>query len=235
MEWYQDWLGDNGSYRVEGYSVDPDSMVAEYIVAYLGKYTTVAEAEAPYVVTEVAAVLNDEGDMVKKIRVVGSPADPVDRYFTDSLANQNISVGDVVQLRLNRKTVVENMRTVYRAETIPDEASRFLASGVQSSIDFAIQTRIAYGTAISVKDGFLTHTTSIAEDTGGVSAKANLDNYLIRGDTRIYVYDSSERQPKVRTGTIEDITSYSMNAGSTDRVILYTDYGLLRFIYIIKH
>lgn len=235
VEWYQDWLGDNGSYRVEGYSVDPDSMVAEYIVAYLGKYTTVAEAEAPYVVTEVAAVLNDEGDMVKKIRVVGSPADPVDRYFTDSLANQNISVGDVVQLRLNRKTVVENMRTVYRAETIPDEASRFLASGVQSSIDFAIQTRIAYGTAISVKDGFLTHTTSIAEDTGGVSAKANLDNYLIRGDTRIYVYDSSERQPKVRTGTIEDITSYSMNAGSTDRVILYTDYGLLRFIYIIKH
>ncbi len=231
-EWYSTWLG-NGLYWVEPYNVDPDSMVAEYLVAYCTKMTNVADAADPYIVTDVETLLGDEGMVVKRIKATGYDKIPVECYLTDELVETDVRIGDVVQWRQNYKdSSLQAIKVVFRAGDIPDENERYITTGDAGTSAYSIQLRMAYGTVKAIKDNFISHTTSLVDDANGVTS-VNLNNYMVNS-TKFYLYDMTETNPVIKTATKEDVMTYSVSKTNPDHVVVCEQYGVLKFVYIIK-
>lgn len=233
-EWYGTGIG-RAIYNIEAYNIDSDSMVAGTVLVYINTINQVSNNAIPLVVSEVSDVVNEEGDVVRQIQAVGPSANTLTYQLADSLRDDSLAVGDMIRIRTNYANKIEFIEkwyacgeTIGEVERIKTGADATDLSTLESSV------RFAYGTVLSTKDGFITHTTSVPTDFGGIEAKAGLNNYLVLSGTRFYVYDLTARNPEVRAGTIEDIITFDSNPENPDQVFVITQTGNLRFVYIVR-
>lgn len=234
-DWYVNWLTNNGQYTVEPYNLDNDTHVADYVVAYITKYTTVSDAAPLYVVTECETTLNDEGEEVKTVTLLGNGSEKtVQKTLAANISDTELAVGDVVQWREdNRGKQVCAIKVIWSPNRVPDETDRYYENGSAGSTLHSIQLRMAYGTIKAKSGSFVTHTTAVAEDLHGVT-DVNLNNYLYTGSAKIYIYDKSGRVPTVKVGSLDDIVPYNTVSGNPDKAIISEEYGVLKMIYLIK-
>ena len=235
-EWYlKENLEDGAAYYVEGYNVDPDTKMAEYAVAYIYTPNQTPQSAPLFIVKEVSLTLNEEGDIVRQLEAIGAGGVVLKIPMDFSLQNVPLSVGDVIGVRNNYKaTELEYFSHFYRVDEIPTE--RLYWGGGVNGTEFSRRQRAVYGTILSVKDGVITHTTSIKEDIedGGVGSKKGFNVYRSDSGTKVYIYDTETPALGIREGSLNDIMAENDEAGFGDHAVLYTQTGKLKFVYIIR-
>ena len=232
---YSNAFGDKGVYPVEAYNVDEFSKVAKILIGYNTVGTSVSASAEPRIVTAVEQTLNEYGEVIKQITVVGANATPTTYRFRSDLVF-DVSPGDVVRLNRDGKGEILFIEKVFSPDVIPGEGQREVSSGTGSSgnPEFEATMRTVYGSAVAIKDGRISHTTSISDDIGGAGNYLNLHSYILPSGVPYYCYDSTVHQPKVEAASSANVITYEMNRTSPDKVILYTASGTLRFVYIIR-
>ncbi len=236
-KWYVPSLYESDTLTIEGFTIDPENMLAQYAVGYVAKTSSISPSTMPVIVTADNRTLNAEGEIVRQIEVMGSGGTVTKLNLAEGLTNTSLSIGDVIRWRNDRKNIaVEILSVDYPVGSVPDVSSRISAKGNKALGGYAYssQVYVAYGTPLSIKDDILTHTTSIASDDGnGILNKANLNNYLVSG-VPVYIYDRSESATKVQIGNVQDIVTYAMDPVNPDKVYMVCQSGALKYIYIVR-
>lgn len=232
-EWYENALGDAYTGYVEGYTIDPVSQVAEYMILYINKATTFANAAAAYVVAEINTVLDEEGMACRQVVLQGTGGKE-----TRTLANTcetELGVGDVIRYRTDQFG-----KKIHYVDLLFDMSkgaanTQIVTRGGNEGYTFSARHRIAFGTPLSIAGSTLTHTTSMSTKYGGsgIEAKADLNNYTLNGSP-VLVYDTEQANPAITVGSSSDIVTYEQDRDTSSRVVIYTQKGNVRWILLIK-
>ena len=232
-EWYSSGFSNNGNYIIEAFNVDEFSCSPKLLIAYssAGERLTVSGGAQPYIVTEVRSSINDEGNIVKKIKVVGASANPIERDLNERVSNIDLSVGDVVRFNGGKNGDIVAIEKIVQAGQVPE--TRLTNYGTTTGPAFQSQVRCAYGTIVAYKDGLMIHTTSISDDDDGVEGYADRNAYRVKDTIPVWIYTDAKK-PMVRSGLWSDIIPYEANKAESTRAFIYTASGALQFVYICK-
>ncbi len=234
VEWYSGSFSNNANYVVEAYNVDEYTCAPKFLVAYagLGESQAVSGGAVPYIVTDIESTLNEEGEVVQKITVVGTSTTPLQRVINKDVPDVQLEVGDVIRFNGGYNDEIILMEKVVSAGKTP--SSRLINYGEINGPEFQATIRHAFGTVVASKDGVLVHTTSITDDDGGVENYENRNVYRVNANIPVYVYDSQLRKPTVTQGLWTDIVPYETDKGNPTRAFICTTSGTLRYVYIFK-
>lgn len=216
-------------YTVEAYNVGEYDRQAEYVLAYFTPTSSVANDSTPYIVEEITTVYYDNEECYK---VVLTGTSTVTGYIRKDLMNASISRGDVVRFTQNYKGELIRFEKIFDPDEETAIANRVVSSLTNSSNKLLSSMIFTYGTAVATTDTSLVHTTSVANDVGGVENYAGLNNYAISGGTKVFVYDRIDK--RVSMGTVNDIVPYSLSQYEASQIAVYTTYGNTQYLYIIK-
>jgi len=232
-EWYSIGFSNNGNYVVEAYNVDEYTCAPKLLVGYAGtgESLSVSSGAIPYIVTDVQTVLDEDGEALRKVTVVGNGTTPMERLIDQRVPDIELKIGDVIRFNGGSDGKIIVMERILSAGQVPP--NRVANYGTITGPEFQAQIRYAYGTAIAHKDGVLIHTTSITDDDGGVEVYADRNAYRVTNSIPIWVYDDS-REPSVAQGLWSDIITYEINKKEPTRVLICTTSGTVKFVYICK-
>ncbi len=226
------------TYYAEVYNMDPETRIADFVLFYQAKSTEVDYAKAPYIVTAIEKVLDEDGYPVTQIRLVGAIAGEttLELPSEDSL-DFDLQVGMVLHILEEQGEVI----AAYPLDmaTWPEDttSSRILRAGASTTLlyDITSQFRATFGTVLSVKDNMFVHTTSFPGEKADLAKDGeNILAYQTSGNsTQFYIYDRTEPSPAVKLASIEKLEPYLRNPDTKQRVLVYSSSGTARFIYII--
>lgn len=232
-EYYTTGFSNEQRYLAEGYTIDPDTKLAKYMIVYNGVQLDAVDDISRYcIVSDINTVLDAEGYPVRQVTLHEPVTGTVKRNLIDAAANVELQIGDIIRYA----GAGEDATLIERCFPIASHAEN---TRVQSSTGghykFAMWRRISYGTVFAL-DGtsVITHTTSIPEDIGGVEKRVDLHNYRPTTATEYYTYEVVNGQPRVKAASIADIVSYRTDPASGQRVVMFTESAYLRIVYIIK-
>lgn len=233
-EWYAGNFSNNANYVVEAYNVDEFTCAPKFLVAYagLGESLSVSGGAVPFIVTDVQSVLNEDGEIMRKITVVGTSTTPVERIVNERVPDLQLQVGDVIRFNGGYNNEIVVMEKIVPVGEVP--SPRLKNYGEITGPSFQASIRHAYGTVVANKDGVFVHTTSITDDDGGVENYADRHVYRINNNIPVWVYDSRGKKPTVTQGLWSDIISYEVNKSEPTRAFICTTSGALKYVYICK-
>ncbi len=232
-EYYYTGSFARATYPVEFYNIDPKSHVAGTIVSYAGN-PALSTTRLPLLVTDVGEIMTSDGYITKEITALTTGSAATYKLPQD-LSGYEVAKGDLIRTTENNTGASEFIDTWYRIGEIPNEMNRIKISGPGTDLsNFEASVRVACGTAL-YKDGqFMTHTTSLPSDVGGVEGMDNLANY-ITSSAVYYLYDLTAQKPEVQKVTIDDIITYNENPAHPDMVFMVTQSGTLRYVYAVRY
>lgn len=230
-EWFTNGIGDGEIWTIEGYNVDDEYKFAEYVVTYMNKPINVfSNGMQPGIVTAVDMAINEEGDIVRKVHTTGANGNRI-HTLDESLMNLDIKVGDLIRWRSDQfGKELFGIETFYHAGNVPSSRVFLAGSGNYSYQRAAYMT---YGTPLFVKDGYMGFTTSTSDDDGGVASLQNRFNFKVSGAS-VFIYDTEDGEPKVESGSLSNLVTYEMDKNNTDHVVIYSQSGNVKLVYIIK-
>ncbi len=232
-EYYTTGFTNEQRYLAEGYTIDPDTKLAKYLIIYNGVQLDAVDDISRYcIVADINTVLDAEGYPVRQVTLHEPVTGTVKRNLVDGAANVELEIGDIIRYA----GAGEDATLVERCFPIATHADN---TRVQSSTgghyQFAMWRRISYGSVFATEGtSVITHTISLPEDIGGVEKRADLHNYRPTSATLYYTYEVVNGQPKVKEASFADIVPYRADPNSGQRVIMFTESAYLRIVYIIK-
>lgn len=234
-QWYSNTWS-RGEYPCEVYNLDPESLRAEYIVGYQSDIVSVDVGSYYWIVTDIWFELDDEDEVVRRISLIGNGTK--ERILDSRLDGEDIGIGDIIQIREGINSLsnerIEYIKKIYSNGSVVGDRILSAGGNVVGYGDLEAAVRIAYGTALSNKDGVITHTTSRPDDIAGLEARENLNNYLVLSNTYFYLFDTTNRTPEVKSATVNDIITSVADPENPDEVFVFTTSGTLRFVYIVR-
>lgn len=220
------------TYYVEGYTVDPDTMIAKYAVVYQDVSMTALDDLSRFcIVSELSRVCDAEGSPVSQVTVIDPLEGKKQLKLVEQAATAQLEIGDVVRYAGagDEITMIERSFPIATKDANP----RILSSS-SGKYSFAKYRQIAYGTIWAIGDNIINHTTSITRDIGGVENRKNSHNFRPTTQTYYYVYDNINGEPVVKDGSIQDIVPYKVDPTSGQNAIIFSESAYLRIVYIIK-
>lgn len=234
--WYTGSFSNNANYVVEAFNVDEFTCAPKYLVAYvgLGENPSVSGGALPFIVTDVSTTLDESGEVVKSVTMVGTSTTPITRVIAREVPEIDLQVGDVIRFSGGYEDKIVALERILSAGDVP--SIRLQNYGTTTGPAFQSQIRYAYGTVVANKDGVLVHTTSITDDDNGVEAYENRSAYRLNANVNIpvWVYDDERKNPVVTSGLWTDLVPYEINKGEPTRALICTTSGSLKFLYICK-
>lgn len=211
---------------VEAYTVN-DYRQARYAVVYNKVHSTVYAENGIYIVGDLEKVLDEDGEIVRKIVLLGYNG-PYTLILSDEIADADVAVGNVVRYQLNTDNKVTHVEVYYNiADGDPAAANRIKESGQTRA--WGLRNRMAYGTVLAFGDSFISHTTSTDKE---VYKKENLRNYRA-ASTSFYRYSEEGGSPKVEMVSSGDLVPYDVDPKTTQKTIVITYSNRLDVVYII--
>ena len=192
--------------------------------------TKIADDSSLFLVDKVSAVVNAEGDSVKKLygMQAGAAANAVirdDEVFETAVIigtsqKAAVSSGDVIRLSRDNQNNVIRIEVVYDYESSGDLPWGAEPARTNSYNTYTNVLHMLYG-PVTLRDG------------GFIQIMSGKEAEIHKVDkVKIMVYDNTKREPELRVGTIEDIVD--MNTPDASRVLLRSRYGEVRDLIIFK-
>lgn len=232
-EYYTTGFSNEQRYLAEGYTVDPDTKIAKYLIVYNSVQLDAVDDISRYcIVADINTVLDKEGYPVRQVTLHEATTGTIKRNLIESAANVELEVGDIIRYT----GAGEDITMIDRCFPIAShENNTRVQSSTGGHYKFAMWRRISYGTVFAT-DGtsVITHTTSLPNDIGGVEKRVDLHNYRPTTATKYYTYEVVNGEPKVKEASFADIIPYRVDSNSGQRVIMFTESAYLRIVYIIK-
>ncbi len=232
-EYYTTGFTNEQRYLAEGYTIDPDTKIAKYLVVYNNvQFDAVEDLSRYCIVADINTVLDADGYPVRQVTLHESVTGTIKRNLIDAAANVELEVGDIIRYT----GAGEDITMIERSFPIATHADNArVQSSTSGHYKFAMYRRISYGTVYAT-DGIsiMTHTTSVPEDIGGVEKRVDLHNYKPTTATKYYTYEVVNGQAKVKEASFADVVPYRVEPDSGQRVIMFTESAYLRIVYIIK-
>ncbi len=235
VAWYPTKLQHNSTaYVVEGYNVDPENYQATYAMIYAPAIKEIAYNAPLGIVRGKSTALDAEGYPIAQLEISDLNGAKKTCGLLGDSQNVDVSVGDIIQLVLDPNDNITDMKVLFDIEK-GSENNRFLACDNTVLENLPDSPRhIAYGTILSFKNNIFTHTTATRSELDAGGTRTNLYNYGLNGNTKFYVYDTSEANPQLRDASSTDIVPYLVDPKSKQAAVMVSDYGSLKMVYIIK-
>ncbi len=228
---------DRSSKTFEAYNVDPVTKVAAMILVYEFESSSVAPSDypgqKPGIVTGIEHALNEEGEIVTRINVIGISGGTTSYPLAAEIESQaaDLKEGDVIDIAVAKGEIV-NYYLIFTPETGMVRGNPY-TKGDMAINDYAREMRVAYGTAVSYQDGFLRHTTTT--NVVDVDEKDYTGHYSYKvGGVSVFVYDTQEPSKGVQVGNIFDLRAYKQHPDTTQKTILCAVNSQVSYLYIIK-
>ncbi len=226
VEYYGNSLINEQYCAVEAYTVN-DYRMARYAVVYNRVYNAVSEENGIYIIGDIQKVMNKDGEVVRQVTLYGYNG-PYTRVLAKEIDDSQVAVGNVVRYQVNAHDEIVLIDTFYNiADGDPVAAQRIKESG--QSRAWGLRNRMAYGTALVYKDGYIAHTTSVGDD---VFRKENLRNYRA-ASTGFYRYTEENGYPEVKLASAGSMVPFETDPKTTQKTIMITYSNRLDVVYII--
>ncbi len=232
-EYYTTGFTNEERYLAEGYTIDPDTKLAKYLIIYNSVQLDAVDDISRYcIVADINTVLDAEGFPVRQVTLHESVTGTIKRNLIDSAANVELEIGDVIRYA----GAGEDITLVERCFPIAThEENTRVQSSTGGHYKFAMWRRISYGTVFATEGtSVISHTTSVPGDIGGVEKRVDLHNYRPTTATKYYTYEEVNGKPMVKEASFADIVPYRVDPNSGQRVVMFTESAYLRIVYIIK-
>lgn len=233
--WYGDTMINLGTYKVEGYSVDPETKIARYAVVYNDIPTEVREDLYPYVITDSVKVLSEEGEVVRRLTLSGRGGTTTEYQVADNVPDTDLILGDIIRIQTDLKGKIAIVSPFYAISKGDGEPTgRVVTQGKDYGNNYSYRHRAAYGTVLNYANNIISHTTSVPSDVGGVSNLMNQHNYYVTNSTVFFVYDVKNGEVEISKGSVKDLTPYSLDPNQGQRAVMVTYQGRLDYVCIIN-
>ena len=223
-------FGDGTSYILETFNVD-EKMMPDTMFVYYSIGTAVSGVAKPFIVTS-AQTAEEDGEIVQKISYLNGTASGT-LTIGEDVSAPVFKPGDAIRYRSDyskKITVVdrcfspgryldknERMVTYYKTDTEND----FPQSGYKS----------VYGTVVHRDEGFISVTTSVADDDEGVAAMNNYNNYLISDATVFYRLEKlANGKYDVSFGDYYSLIPYEYDKENPSEVFIYIVDGVVTVV-----
>lgn len=227
----------NGSYvhfnnarqTIHMIGIEPDTFLTDVMV-YEIDYTQpkgVYETSAPVVYYKKVQTVNDDGDKILRIYVVGS--DGAEKSYDvedcdDVLYDMNgrkVSFGDIIRIEADEKGRVlpGNIQSMY--DRVNDTHIQYIGS---STVRYLTSVRVIPAEVIRREKNYIRFNTFAGSAPGGTNYKESIEIASISA-AKVYVYDSAKNE-------LTESTSARIVAG--DKFLLYESYGVPKMIVYYK-
>ncbi len=222
----------------EAYNIDPVTKLAALTLMYETEGQSVSPAgnysQKPGIVTGLDQVLNEEGEVVTRINLIGISGGitsyPVARELEGSVAT--LKEGDIIDIAVSKGEIVV-YTLIYSVDSGMVAGNPYTKNDDMAITDYARALRLAYGTAVSYQDGFLRHTTT--SNVVGVEEKDYAMHYSYKlGGVDVFIYDTQNPDKGIQNGSINDLRAYEQHPDSTQKTILCAVNSQVSYLYIIK-
>lgn len=225
-------LNPDATYRVSLYESDKN-LTAKAAVIREGK--TAQYELSFFVVDKLSYVLNEEGDVVRKLTGVSRGREASYYEYEPGIFPADVKNGDVLRVAVKNETV----RQVDRVISLQDEQDPFIDDGstrTRKSVEGYNDIYLGiFGVLYSINSGNL-----VTLNPDG--AEKMLSAHSIRG-SNVFVTVYDVRNQLVRVGTIDDVVpsvepnvdgSVTVDESDT-RVLVYRRYGYVREIVLVRY
>lgn len=220
---------------LEAYSVDSDTGVAKMTVLYepssSGLIPTNNVGGRPGIISQIAKVLDTDGYPVTQVTLLGMGAGSTTLLLPEDVAGaDSLEIGDIIDVASSNGEIV----AMTKHFSVKDSALTGWADKDNEKLTgYRADMHLAYGMAVSMKDGYLRHTETL--DLAN-TAEADYKNYytLKTAGSSYFLYDSEKADKGVQPASAGDLLTYRMKPDTKQKTIICTANGKLLYVYIIQ-
>ena len=232
-------LSHQSSTNMKIYKLNNDDLDASVIIRKRGSTEAPGRRSPTLLVDYVTPYVNADGDVVQKIygyegtayvSLETADSDTMDKmssFMSKTSSKYKYKRGDVITYANDSKGKVSGVELLFR----PTEEDKYklTSSTNPSTTSYNNSQRIIFGSVYNKnKNAFqITTLTDLTEVTSSA-----LELYKVLSGTAIYVYET--KKDEVRVGTIADITDYQTDKVNYSKVCIYSDYGKINALLVIK-
>lgn len=208
-------------YDVEAYKTVNDNGFEDAIVCFGDIYKQINNETDLFLVDKIKQGLNGDGDIVEVVTgYLGGESKTITTQSGYSLENNGVASGDIIRLSLSYKGEAINYEMIYdySLKTAPTWAPTY-----NSQFNMLFNVTCAY--PYSCNNGVL----KVDYEGDGV-----YDEVGAIANTKIVVYDSTQRDASARKGDLSDISDYVSTGKFSDRVFIRGRYAVYNWMIIYK-
>lgn len=218
----------DGYYEISSYTSNIDSMIPEVCLVKNMTDRNSGYASSGVVTKVICTYDNDTCDYYDAIRINNSsPGAELLIKNSDvlkSLPDKKVKKGDVIKFFTNYDGFIDNIKLIYRADGDKDYISK--------AEPFTNGARFAIGNVFDKDNKYIKiHFGEL--ESGTYPLPADLEVYNLDNFKNIMVIDTGNSKISVSNGTMDDISTY-MSGSAGSKVILNTEFGEERNLYIVK-
>ncbi len=225
------------TYTIEPFFFQKDSYISEVLLVYYTPSNSVGTNSQPCIITDMADVLNDEGEIVKQLDYVNISGGQNSVQIPAEVETGAVSVGDMIRMSTDYLGRVKAVDISFSPSASLTESERIAVykngDGSGHGILQTGYTRI-YGTAVDRTESNILLTTSLKTDSGGVANYVNLDNFMVSSNTQFFKYEEVRGNPAVSVSSYDSIVPYTISQNDADELCLFVYGNTVRFVYVIE-
>ena len=227
---YSKDLKTDGYYEISSYTSNTDSLIPDVCLLKIVNSKNSGYSQSG-IVTGSSMCYVIETDEIHPAITIEDYSKSTELLIKDdnvlkSLPGREIKKGDIINYFINYDGYIDNISLIYRADGDIDNIS------TTSVEPFTNGARLAIGTAFDTDGKYIKiHFGSL--DGGSYPSASSMEVYNIDNFKKIIIVDATSPRIFITNGGINDVSTYVSNYLG-DKVILNTEYGDERVLYVIR-
>ena len=213
----------NDKATVTAFADSANPAYASAIVIYKEKSETYFEYN-PIAVNKIVSTVNDEGDTVSVLS--GYNADgPVELEGEAENTFDSVNEGDIISIKRNSTGRINEITKVYSVKE-----NELKNPGKNTDYDSICKYELL--TPYCVAENTIKFNTSLAPEE--ITKESQLKQRRVKKPDSVLVLNRG-RGEKYTMGTINDLVTYTDDAGAYDKVFMYVNYTEVRMLVVVKN
>ncbi len=220
---------------LEAYNVDGNTSVAKMTILYEPSTSGISPADnnsgRPGIVSDIAKVLDKDGFIVTQIGLLGMDTGTTTLILPEDVEGAGtLAIGDIIDVVSSNGEIV----AMTKHFSVKDSAlTNWNDKDKDDLTGYRADMHLAYGMAVSLKDGYLRHTETL--DLVNTS-EADYKNYstLKTSSASYFIYDSEKASKGVQAASAGDLLPYRTKPDTKQKTIICTANGKLLYVYIVQ-